>query len=99
MQRYIVRYRTLHNKSDIMVIKSKSLYMATPDALDALFEKGVVEILEVRELYNPYHDLNNVVTEYELSLLKNGIHEAITELSLTTIEYNKIAQIYGEELK
>jgi hypothetical protein len=57
-----------------------------------------VEIKSIRELYNPYFDPNSVITNYELSLLKDGFHNVTNKFNLSLNIYNTIAQIYGDKL-
>lgn len=99
MQRYIITYKTLHSQNKVVVIKSASEYFANIDIVELTKEDGVIEIITIRKLYNPILEDLGAFSSYEISLLENGMHSASKDYDMTITEYNKIAQIYGEELK
>ena len=56
-------------------------------------------IKSCRELYNPFiNEYFSVITDYELSMLKNGIHSAKKEWDMSLYEYNLIASVRGDKL-
>jgi hypothetical protein len=98
MQRYIVTYETLHGKRGVNVITAKSEYLAAKNIQIQLNELGVIEILKLRKLYNPYHDKYKVITHSEKSMLLNGIYSMTDKFNLPLHIYNMISQLYGERL-
>jgi hypothetical protein len=82
----------------VNVITAKSKYLAEKNIQIQLRNLGIIEILTLRKLYNPYYDKYKVVTECEKSMLINGIHSMTTKFHLSLMCYNMISQIYGEKL-
>ena len=95
--RYIVRYVDLDDKNRVTVVRGIDEDHAKIIVIDKLFESGLLSITEIRELYNPYLDETNVVTPYERSLLNEEDFKPEDKI-ISKIEYNMIAQIYGDEL-
>lgn len=96
MKRFIITYKTTNHFNNVVVVKAKNIYLAENVEFYKLINLKTAEIITIRELYNPLLDPKLFVTDYELSMLENGIHSRINYYDIPLERFNAIAQIYGD---